>query len=170
MIHQGNPFLPDPDDRDPARLFRGRVAAGVTVVTSGAGDGRAGLTVSSLIVVEGTPAVTRLVVGPTSDLWSMVVETGRFVVHVCRFEHHRLADVFAGLAPAPGGVFAGVETTESDWGPLIDDMPDRLYCALTGIEEVGGSGVVSGHVERVEVSDLVDPLIHFRGRYHRLEG
>jgi 3-hydroxy-9,10-secoandrosta-1,3,5(10)-triene-9,17-dione monooxygenase reductase component len=168
MIHTGNPFLPDPDDRDPVRRFRGRIAAGVTIVTSGRGDERSGLTVSSIILIDGDPAVTRIVVGPTSDLWSALSASGRFVAHICGFEHHGLADAFAGLAPAPGGVFVGVGTSDTEWGPALDDVPDRLYCVMTGLEEVGHSGLLSGRVEQVELSDLDDPLIHFRGGYHRL--
>lgn len=168
MIHAGNPFLPDPEDRDQVRRFRGRIAKGVTIVTAGDERERSGLTVSSIILVEGDPAVVRMVVGPSSDLWSVVSDSGRFVTHICGFDHHGLADVFAGLAPAPGGVFAGMSIEESEWGPVLSDIPDRLYCVMTGLEEVGYSGVLSGEVEKAEVSAIDDPLVHFRGGYHRL--
>ncbi len=167
MIHAGNPFLPDPDDRDPIRRFRGRIAAGVTIVTAGNESERSGLTVSSIIVIDGEPAVTRMVVGPNSDLWSVVSDSGRFIVHICAFEHHGLADVFAGIAPAPGGVFVGMGVTDTEWGPVLDAIPDRIYCVMTGLDEVGYSGVLSGRVEKVEISAIDDPLVHFRGGYHR---
>jgi flavin reductase (DIM6/NTAB) family NADH-FMN oxidoreductase RutF len=140
----------------------------VTSVTSGSGTRRTGLTVSSLLIVEGEPAVAHLLVGPTTDLWSAAADTGRFVVHLCRFEHHRLADVFAGLAPSPGGMFAGVSTAESGFGPLLTDLPDRLYCSYLTREETGWSGLIVGAVDQVEISDSADPLIHYRGRYRRL--
>jgi flavin reductase (DIM6/NTAB) family NADH-FMN oxidoreductase RutF len=168
MVHSENPFLPEPGERDPARRFRGRLAGGVTIVTSGSGANRTGLTVSSLLVVEGEPAVAHLLVGPSTDLWSTAADTGRFVVQLCGFEHRRLADVFAGLAPSPGGMFAGADLVESDWGTLLTDLPDRLYCSYVTREETGWSGVMVGTVDHVEVSELADPLVHYRGRYRRL--
>ncbi len=168
MIHDENPFIPEPGDRDPVRRFRGRVASGVTIVTTGGDNDAVGLTVSSLMVIEGTPAMVMMVVGPTSDLWSALDDSGRFVVHICHDRHRGLANVFAGLAPAPGGMFRGLEILESEWGPVLDDLPDRLYCTTVGRDEVGLSGVVTGEVQRVEISELDDPLVHFRGGYPRL--
>lgn len=168
MIHTEHPFLPDPADRDVVRQFRGRLAAGVTIVTAGQGTDGTGLTVSSLFLVQGEPAEAHLVIGPTTDLWSVVEETGRFVIHICRHEDRRIADVFAGLSPSPGGVFAGVETEPSDWGPMVTALSNRAFCTLVRKEETGWSGVVVGRIDEVTVSALDDPLVHFRSGYRRL--
>lgn len=167
-IHSEHPFVPEPEERDQTRRFRGRLSAPVTIVTSGRGDDISGLTVSSLFVVEGDRPTVSLVVGPTSDLWETMHETRRFVIHVCRDDHNALADVFAGLRPSPGGVFAGTETTESDWGPVLTDLADRAYCTVSSMEERGYSGVVVGEIDTLEVSELTDPLVYFRGKYRRL--
>lgn len=168
MIHRENPFADDPGARDPVRRFRGRLSAPVTVVTSGHEE-RAGLTVSSLMILEGEPGHVELVVGPTTDLWDVAAETGRFVIHVCDSTRRSLSEVFAGLRPNPGGVFAGLATTVSEWGPLIDDLPDRAYCTFLERREVGYSGLISGQIDRVELSGLTDPLVYFRGSYHSLQ-
>jgi 3-hydroxy-9,10-secoandrosta-1,3,5(10)-triene-9,17-dione monooxygenase reductase component len=170
MIHDENPFVDAPEGRDPIRRFRGRLTAPVTVVTSGAGEARAGLTVSSLNVIEGEPGVVELVVGPTSDLWDVVADSGGFVVHICRSSDRALAEVFAGLRPSPGGMFAGLEVTEAEFGPVIETLGDRAHCRFTTREEIGYSGVVSGAIDHIDVGDLVDPLLYFRGGYRGLEG
>ena len=55
-IHEGeHPFIRPEADRDPVRRFRGRLVAPVTIVTAGDDVGRAGLTVSSLMLAEGEP-------------------------------------------------------------------------------------------------------------------
>jgi flavin reductase (DIM6/NTAB) family NADH-FMN oxidoreductase RutF len=168
MIHSEHPFRPAPDDRDPARRFRGRLAAGVTIVTAGTESNRTGLTVSSLLVMEGDPALVHLVVGPTSDLWAVAAETGRFIIHICRHDDTRLADVFAGLAPSPGGMFANLNTEQSEWGPVLTGLPDRAYCTFSSADEAGWSGLIVGRVDRVELTDLLDPMVHFRSGYRRL--
>lgn len=168
MIHSDHPFAPDPADRDLARRFRGRLAAGVTIVTAGRESDWTGLTVSSLLVVQGEPAQAHMVVGPTTDLWDAAAVSGHFIIHICRYEDRRMADVFAGLRPSPGGFFAGMPAAQSPWGPVLTDLPDRAYCRFESREEVGWSGVVVGLIEQVEVSDLQDPMVHFRSGYHRL--
>ena len=168
MIQTEHPFVDAPKDRDPVRRFRGRLVKPVTIITSGEGDRRTGLTVSSLFVVEGEPGRVHALVGPISDLWDVAAETERFVVHVCRFEDSGIAEVFAGLRPSPGGLFATAAATPSRWGPVLDDIPDRLFCSLESREESGFSGVLIGVIDHVELSDIEDPLAHFRGTYRKL--
>ena len=123
---------------------------------------------SSLIVIEGEPGRIHLVIGPLTDLWDVIEETGRCVVHIAEAKHHAASDVFAGLRPSPGGPFASVETTQSDWGPVITDMPNRAYCTTVSRAEVGWSGIVETEVDRVELSERTEPLIHHRGSYRGL--
>lgn len=168
MIHSDNPFVDDPDSRDPVRRFRGRLSAPVTIVTAGDGEMRTGLTVSSLVVIEGEPGRVEVVVGPTTDLWDTVAATGRFVIHVCTDADRAMTEVFAGLRPSPGGVFAGLEVSQTEWGPVIDTLANRAYCTFGERHEVGYSGLVSGTIDRVESADLSTPLVYFRGRYGTL--
>jgi 3-hydroxy-9,10-secoandrosta-1,3,5(10)-triene-9,17-dione monooxygenase reductase component len=168
VIHSDNPFVDDPDSRDPVRRFRGRLSAPVTIVTAGDDTDRTGLTVSSLMIVEGEPGRIELVVGPTTDLWEAAAGTGRFVVHVCSDEDRALTEVFAGLRPSPGGIFAGLEVSQTDWGPVIDPLTNRAYCSFGDRRELGYSGVISGTIDRVEVAELNRPLTYFRGKYHTL--
>ena len=167
-IHSDHPFAPDPADRDETRRFRGRLASPVTIVTAGTKDEPHGLTVSSLIVIEGDRPQLQAVIGPTTDLWYAIEETRRFVVHVCLEGHGPRSDVFAGLRPSPGGPFAAVETEASDWGPVIADIGDRAYCRAISLNEVGYSGLVDAEVEEFELTEMTSPLVYFRGRYRTI--
>lgn len=168
MIHGDNPFVDDPDSWDPVRRFRGRLSAPVTVFTSGDDNERTGLTVSSLMVIEGEPGRVEAVVGPTTDLWELAEETGRFVIHICTDEHHALAQVFAGLRPSPGGIFAGLDVSQSEWGPVIESVGNRAFCTFETKREVGYSGIVTGRIDEVEPVDLANPLAYFRGSFRSL--
>lgn len=168
MIHDENPFVDSPDQRDPVRRFRGRLAAPVTLVTAGSGAEATGLTVSSLNVVEGDPGVVQLVVGPTTDLWDVAKESAAFVIHILGKSDRHLAEVFAGLRPSPGGVFAGLELTPSEHGPVIDRLANRAYCRFLDRYELGYSGIVTGEIEAVDAAGLTDPLLYFRGSYRSL--
>ncbi|MFZ0013147.1 MAG: flavin reductase family protein [Acidimicrobiia bacterium] len=168
MIHGENPFVDAPDQRDPVRRFRGRLTAPVTIVTAGTRANRTGLTVSSLNVIEGAPGVVHIVVGPTADIWDVMAATGGFIVHICRRDDRKLAEVFAGLRPSPGGLFTGLEVVYTDRGPVLSELSDRAHCRFIEQFETGHSGVVIGEIDQVEIGELSDPLVYFRGGYRTL--
>lgn len=167
-IHDENPFAPPPAERDPVRRLRGRLAAPVTVLTAGDGHQRAGLTVSSLLVVEGQPGRVAALVGEVTDFWEVVSGTGAFLVHVLAGGDWELADRFAGLRPTPGGTFVGLEVEDTPFGPRLAAVADWAGCRLESAEELGFHRLLVGTIEETRLSDLSDPLVYFRGRYRHL--
>jgi len=169
-IHDEHPFADPEDVRDPVRRFRGRLSSPVTVVTA-VGDGRpTGLTVSSLVVAGSDDAGwIHFVLGPESYLWDAIRVSGRFVVHVLDDAQRALADRFAGIRPSPGGPFAGVPSSASDFGPVLDECPNRARCRLEGFEDRGDHLLVTGSIQTVELDDLTNPLQWFRGSYRSLQ-
>lgn len=168
MIHTDNPFADPPDQREPARQFRGRLAAGITIVTTGSDKDATGLTVASLFLVEGAPSSIHLVAGPGTEFWDAIVTSDRFIVHLCGEDQHGLAEVFAGLRPSPGGKLTSTEWAPTDWGPALKALPNRAFCRMTSMVETGYAGVIVGEVERFELEDFNRPLIYHRGRYRHL--
>jgi flavin reductase (DIM6/NTAB) family NADH-FMN oxidoreductase RutF len=168
-IHEEHPFL-DPDP-DPVRRFRGRLGGRVSLWTAGSGEARAGLTVTSMMVAAGEPAHVLGLVDPDSDLASAAASTGRCVVQLLEWRHRHLAEVFAGLAPAPGGGFRQTTWTQTEWGPLLPDVGAWAGVRLVGVATpdltVGWSWLVDAVVEDVKVGDEAEPLVHRRGRYER---
>lgn len=169
-IHDEHPFATPQNDRDPARRFRGRLAAPVTIVTAGDADQRVGLTVSSIVVAEGEPSRVYFLVGSTTDLFYAMEETGRFIVHVCEQGDEAIADVFAGLRPSPGGMFVDLDVEQSPYGPVLLDMGTRAFCTYQGGDEETYSFVASGEIDHLDLSEIDDPLVYFRGEYRGLLG
>lgn len=161
-IHSDHPFrMPE----DAARRFRGRLGGTVSLWTSGAGPARAGLTVSSLMVATGQPAYVVGLVDPDSELFDALETTGRAVVQLLRWRHRELADMFAGVTPAPGGAFRQAEFTETAWGPLLADATSWAGVVLESAVELGWSMQVTCRIDHVVLGDEPDPLVHRRGRY-----
>ena len=164
-IHQGNPFA-DPEP-DPVRRFRGRVGGTVSLWTSGAEAARAGLTVTSFLVAAGEQARLLALLDPDAALTESLLATGSGVVHLLTWEHRDLAEMFAGTAPAPGGMFSHGEFEQTAWGPRLVSAASWAGVRLEGEQEVGWSTLVTTVVERLEVGDGDDPLRHHRGRFGR---
>src|SRR5215211_8342635 len=166
-IHREHPFLGG--GRDPIRQFRGRMITPVSVWTAAAGGRRAGWTVSSFLIADGAPAVVVGLVDEDSD-FAAALSVGRtFVVNLLGWQHRALAEAFAGLAPAPGGVFRLGSWIETDWGPILDGVPAWLGARATGgnAEHAGWALLVRAEIEHVEISpEDEEPLLgHIRARY-----
>jgi 3-hydroxy-9,10-secoandrosta-1,3,5(10)-triene-9,17-dione monooxygenase reductase component len=168
-VHYEDPFMTPADRRAPERRFRGRLAAPVTLWTAGDLGAPAGLTVSSLIVAEGAPSLLLGLVTDTTDFFGTLEATRAFIAHVLEDGDQVLADRFAGLRPSPGGLFREVETLDSRWGPVLKDATSRAYCKVKEILPAGYQQLVVGEIERLDLDELDEPLVYFRGRYRRLQ-
>ena len=159
-IHSSHPFATPPEQRDAARRLRGRLASTVSLWLAGAGRARVGLTVSSMLVALGEPARVIGLVDPDSDLAAGLSD--RFTVVLLAEGDHGIAETFAGLAPAPGGLFRE-GFGDTDWGPVL---PGRSWAGvrLESTRELGWSREVVGVIDHVELVEG-EPLLHLQGRY-----
>ncbi len=164
-IHATDPFATPEEGRSPVRKFRGRLAAPVTLWTA---PGPAGLTVSSTLVADGQPARLLGLLDEESDVWAAIEATGRFTVTPLEPRHRQLADRFAGLMPAPGGLFAQEPWTQTEYGPVLADAPAWAACRLDASRPYGFGLLVEATVERVTLSGPGAPLVYHRGRYREL--
>lgn len=127
----------------------------VTVWLAGPGERAAdeplvGLTVSSVLLGQGEPAVLAGLVTPSSDLAGALGEPGTpFAVHVLGAAHRRLAQHFAGELPAPEEMLA---TTRSAHGPLLDAVGDRALCHSVSAKSFGWSLLVEAEVDEVQLA------------------
>lgn len=167
-IHSDHPFVPPENERDPLRRLRGRMPAPVTVWSTGVGDGRRGLTVSSVMLADGDPAGVVGLIDEDSDFWA--AEPTAWVVNVLSVEHRFLADAFAGTAPAPGGPYTLGTWIDSEWGPVLSDSAGWIGVRRepSAAPALGWGLLVAGRVESVTVGD-VDAMIHLRGRYREAD-
>jgi flavin reductase (DIM6/NTAB) family NADH-FMN oxidoreductase RutF len=168
-IHSEHPFLQPESERSPVRRLRGRLGATVTLWTTGDPTARSGLTVSSLMVADGEPAHVLGLLDPDSDLCEQLVSRRVAVVQVLGWEHRTLADVFAGVAPSPGGPFRSGSFEQTAWGPLLTGVSMWAGVRLVDgdLPEVGWSVLADAVVEHVELGEEAQPLVHRRGRYVR---
>lgn len=167
-IHSEHPFADPEPQRDPVRRLRGRLGGTVTLWTTGSGRGRTGLTVSSAMVAGGEPGRLLALVDPDSDLAAALPAAAVAVVALLEWRHRDLAEAFAGLAPAPGGLFTLGGWRDTEWGPLLDDATTWAGVRVTSTPRpVGWSLLVEGVIEHVEVGVENAPLVHRRGRYVR---
>lgn len=118
-----------------------------------------------MMIATGEPAYALALVDPDSDLLDALQETRRAVVQLLRWEHHQLADVFAGVVPAPGGTFQQAEFEQTSWGPRLATATTWAGVRLESVAPAGWSALVTCEIEEAVLGDEPDPLVHRRGRY-----
>lgn len=168
-IHSTHPFADPSGERDPVRRLRGRLGGAVSLWTAGTGGTRAGLTVTSLMLARGETDRVLGLLDPDSDLYDELSATGRGVVQLLRWRHRDLAEVFADLAPAPGGRFRQAEFVDDEAGPLLADATTWWRIAVEESRPLGWSVLVTATVADVQVGEEDDLLVHRRGRYGRAD-
>ena len=172
-IHSGDPFRPERGSPNELRRLRARLPAAVTIWATGSGRERTGLTVSSMLVADGEPGYVVGLLKPETDLVDALQGMAAFTVSVLRYRHRQLADMFAGLAPAPGGLFGFGAWAQEAFGPVLADAIATASCTVDGAPVPTGYGVLlRATVDALDVVDDVDPddpddlpLTYQRGTY-----
>lgn len=170
-IHSEHPFA-DPDP-DPARRFRARIGGAVTLWTAGEGPGRAGLTVTSMMVALGPTPVALALIDPDSDVLAALRTTGRAIIQPLAWGDRQLAEAFAGTAPAPGGPFKQAAFVATPYGPRLATATTYAEVSLADEREIGWSVEVTATLGVVRISadaGASTPLLHRRGRFTTLPG
>ncbi|MFL6163023.1 MAG: flavin reductase family protein [Jatrophihabitantaceae bacterium] len=169
-IHEEHPFLPPAGERNPVRRLRGRLAGPVSVLTAEHAGQRAGLTVSSVLVVDGEPGQLLVIVDPLSDLYDAVQGSGAAVLNLLSWSDRQLAEAFGYQVPAPGGPFRLAEWAASEWGPVLVGASAWAGCRATGQpwRTVGWGVELQLTIQSVTVGRDAAPLVHHRGRYTTL--
>jgi 3-hydroxy-9,10-secoandrosta-1,3,5(10)-triene-9,17-dione monooxygenase reductase component len=164
-IHSTDPFATPDQDKSAVRRLRGRLASPVTLWTT---PGPAGLTVSSIVVADGEPGRVLGLIDDESELFDAMRLAGRFAVTPLGPDDRQLADRFAGLLPAPGGLFAVGDWTTTEYGPVPATAGTWVGCRLDTAREYGWAMLVEATMARIELAAAPAPLLHFRGRYRQL--
>ena len=164
MIHDSDPFATPESARSNVRRLRGRLAQTVTLWTA---PGPAGLTVSSCLIGDGEPGRVLGLIDDESTLWEAISAAGVFAVTLLKPAQQQLADRFAGLLPAPAGLFKqGESWRESSFGPVLGQT--WAGCRVDSAKPFGWAQLVEGTIEEISLDEEGSPLLHHRGSYSQL--
>jgi len=151
------------------RAAMGHFATGVTVVTAGAHDGRPfGTTANAVSSVSLDPPLVLACLKRESETLAALRQRGRFAIHILDGSQRELAERFARRTES--GTWDPVAHRFARDVPLLPGALATLQCDLHDTADGGDHEIVVGRVVDLELApdDAVDPLIFFRGGFHRL--
>jgi flavin reductase (DIM6/NTAB) family NADH-FMN oxidoreductase RutF len=130
------------------RQAMSHVTAAVHLITTGAGEHRAGLTASAVTSVSDTPAMMLACIHATSNTLAQIEANGVFCVNTLSEADRAVAEVFAGRKGLEGEARFGVGL----WRPLVTGAPalasaiNSFDCRLTDVRTMATHRIIIGEV------------------------
>lgn len=152
------------------QLFRRamrELTSGVSVITTGDGDERIGLTATSVTSLAMTPASLLVCVQRSSSAIPQLRKDRGFAVNLLAAEHQPIADHFAGRT----GVRGAARFAIGDWQtgsmnvPILGSALAAVECRIARIVDWHTHRVIFGEVTSVRFRDAGDALLYRRGAY-----
>ena len=153
------------DFRDALRHF----AAGVTIVTSKAGERVHGMTVSAFTSISVEPPLVAVAIGRDAGLTPLLTAEGAgFAVNILAAEHVELSDRFAFVKDEDRFDLGRWEVAATG-APVLADALSWLDCRLEAYHEAGSHNVFLGRVVASRVRpEGGTPLVYWDRAYRRL--
>jgi flavin reductase (DIM6/NTAB) family NADH-FMN oxidoreductase RutF len=152
---------------DAFRRAMRRLAGGVSVITTGRGDERTGLTATSVSSLSADPPSVIVCVNRASSVIPVLREHQAFAVNLLAGGQRAIAESFAGRSGLHGAARYG----GADWITLVSGAAilvgaqAALDCRLETMMDWHSHTVIIGRVEAVHIGGGAKALVYWRGRY-----
>jgi Conserved protein/domain typically associated with flavoprotein oxygenases, DIM6/NTAB family len=152
------------------RQAMGLFPGAVTLITTGEGDLRRGITAAAVCSVTDSPPSILVCVNRKTGTCQEIQRSGRFSVQLLGADQSDLALCFAGATGATGlEKFAAPDWTTCPAGlPRLKAALASLSCRVTSQSENGSHMVFIGTIEDVALGDG-EALVYARSKFRRLE-
>lgn len=153
-------------------LFRqvaGCFASGVTVVTTGSEGAFHGMTVSAFTSLSLEPTQVLVCIDRGTETLPALQACGRFNVNILSAGQEEASRLFASKdTPESHRLRPGDFSIGRLGLPLLKDALAYLECRVARQYDGGDHVIVVGEVEHAVAGEASDPLLYYRGVYHRL--
>ncbi|MFL5334823.1 MAG: flavin reductase family protein [Geminicoccaceae bacterium] len=149
-----------------------RLAAGVTIVTTGLGELRAGLTATSVCSLTAEPPRLLVCVHRDADTHDIILQSRVFAVNVLMSSQRELADHFGrrDTSPALDKFVLGEWTRGSTGAPVLLGAAANFECGLVEAVEASTHTILIGEIEAARFDEGASALVYHDRTYHRLPG
>ena len=144
-----------------------QLASGVSVITTGRGEDRMGMTATSVSSLSMEPPTLVVCIGRASTTLKAMRKNRVFGVNILAAGHRSVADRFAGRCDVSGAArYQGNEWINLVTGaPLLVDALAAIDCTIETIMEWSTHAIVIGRVGAIHQSCAAQALIYWRQTY-----
>lgn len=172
-MNAANSIVPGEDGADLTEDFKAAMrllAASVTVITTGRGEARRGLTATAVCSLSMTPPSMLVCVNRFGEAHGVITQTGSFCVNILADADEEIARRFAGHAGTMGtDKFLNADWTELETGsPALDGALVNIDCAVSEVTHTQSHSVFFGTVRKIRLAPSKRPLLHFNREFFSL--
>jgi flavin reductase (DIM6/NTAB) family NADH-FMN oxidoreductase RutF len=153
-------------------LFRkvvGSFASGVTIIVAGRFGQYHGMTASAFSSLSLNPTLILVCIDKQAATLGHVVESGGFSVNILDAGQEHLSRAFATRNSPESNGLQGVDYEIGETGlALLKDAVASLECRVVTQYDGGDHVICVAEVEDATFAEDAEPLLYFRGAYHRL--
>mgnify|MGYP000149048298 FL=1 len=152
------------------RAAMARFPGAVTIVTTGHGDSRRGITATAVCSVTADPPSLLVCLNQKTGTCAAVADHGRFTVNLLPGEDSPLAMTFAGATGASGiDKFQTGDWQDDSLGqPRLSTAIASFACEVTEAVQAGTHTLFIGRVIEVTTAEGA-PLLYEQSRFHQLQ-
>lgn len=159
-----------PDETEVANAFRSAMsllASGVTVVTSGRGDERRGLTATAVCSLSMSPPMILACVNCSGAAHEAIEREGVFAINILSQHDQPISDLFAGRSDERGAdkFKVGTWAERATGAPVLVDALVAVDCEVAFAIRLKTHTIFIGRVQDVAVGTDRAPLVHYDQRY-----
>ncbi len=162
------PAVEDTVPADLANAFKAamrRLAATVTVVTTGTAEARHGMTATAVTSVTMNPPALLVCVNQSASLHPVMATGTRFCINLLHTRHADVASAFGGKLTGPDRFKSGAWSQNEYEVPYLIDAQANLFCRVDALMLYGTHTIFVGRVDEVRLHGEIAPLIYQDGRY-----
>jgi len=147
------------------RQIMGRLATGVTIVSTKAGDDGWGMTANAVTSLSLEPPLVLVAVARDSQTHTHLEQSRFFAISILSEEQEDLSNRFAFKGPKD---FSGLDVKTAVTGaPILRDSIGWVDCRLTEILPGGDHDIFLGEIVAGDAGDG-RPLLFYEGKYGRI--
>lgn len=167
-------MMPDPPvvDQSAFKLSMRHLAGAVSVITVGEEHERTGFTATSVSSLSADVPSVIVSINRTSSSWPTIDKYRCFCVNVLSSEQQSVAQSFAGFDGRRGvDRYDGAEWYHLATGTAaLRNALTVLDCELEAVVNHHSHAILIGRVRAIETREDAQPLLYWRGGYHRISG
>jgi flavin reductase (DIM6/NTAB) family NADH-FMN oxidoreductase RutF len=142
-----------------------RLAATVTVISTGDGSNRVGMTATAVTSVSSDPATLLVCVNQSAAMHAHLGVGGKMCVNLLRHVHADVSRAFAGQRDAIERFSVGDWASDADGIPYLKDAQANLFCEVKLAVPYATHTIFIGEIIHIQLHDMVKPLIYQDGDY-----
>lgn len=142
-----------------------RLAATVTVISTGDGSNRFGMTATAVTSVSTDPATLLVCVNQSAFMHAHLGVGSKMCVNLLRHVHADISRAFAGQRDVWERFTVGDWATDADGIPYLSDAQANLFCEVKLAVPYATHTIFIGEVIHIRLHELVAPLIYQDGDY-----